>query len=492
MERETERPWQEITDYLVPPRDLEVAELKSLASVWQEQRSSLENADGLKKFNERLRREWAIETGLLERIYTLDRGVTQLLIERGVDASLISHQSTGGESPDHVVAVIRDHQSVIDALFDFVKGNRSLSTSYIKELHALLTRNQETTPAVDQLGRTLQVSMSHGVYKTMPNNPTRVDGTIHQYCPPEHVASEMDRLIDLHLSHVDVPPEVEAAWLHHRFTEIHPFQDGNGRVARCLATLVFLHSGWFPLVIRDVQDERTRYLDALESADRGDLMPLVKAFSAAQKKAFVQALGIADQIVRQARAELVIRAVREDLERKFHKQKEHWNNAKTLVRSLQATAKGRLHEVELELANLSPSLLPGAKFFVDEEPDGSRRDYFFRWQIVEIAKQLGYFANLSEYRAWTRLVFEGESHSEILLSFHATGNSFRGVLAISACYFRRDRTDEDQRQIVDLMPLSGEIFQVNYLESEEDARTRFREWLEEVLVKGLEAWRSNL
>jgi len=23
------------------------------------------------------------------------------------------------------------------------------------------------------------------------------------------------------------PPEIEAAWLHHRFTQIHPFQDGN-------------------------------------------------------------------------------------------------------------------------------------------------------------------------------------------------------------------------------------------------------------------------
>ena len=33
--------------------------------------------------------------------------------------------------------------------------------------------------------------------------------------------------------------EIEATWLHHRFTQIHPFQDGNGRVARALASLVF-------------------------------------------------------------------------------------------------------------------------------------------------------------------------------------------------------------------------------------------------------------
>ena len=41
-----------------------------------------------------------------------------------------------------------------------------------------------------------------------------------------------------------VPLEVEAAWLHHRFTQIHPFEDGNGRVARALASLVFIPDGF--------------------------------------------------------------------------------------------------------------------------------------------------------------------------------------------------------------------------------------------------------
>jgi Fic family protein len=48
-----------------------------------------------------------------------------------------------------------------------------------------------------------------------------------------HVAAEMDKLVELHREHraAGVAPEVESAWLHHRFTQIHPFQDGNGRVA---------------------------------------------------------------------------------------------------------------------------------------------------------------------------------------------------------------------------------------------------------------------
>jgi len=52
----------------------------------------------------------------------------------------------------------------------------------------------------------------------------------------------MQCLIEWYREHENrLSVEVRAAWLqHHRFTWIHPFQDGNGRVARALASLVFL------------------------------------------------------------------------------------------------------------------------------------------------------------------------------------------------------------------------------------------------------------
>ncbi len=162
------------------------------------------------------------------------------------------------------------------------------ATTCTKELHALMTRHQETVEGLDSLGRKTSVPLIRGAYKRLPNNPLRPDGTIHEYCPPEQVDSEMDRLIALHHQHDDVAPEVEAAWLHHRFSQIHPFQDGNGRIARALATLVFVKAGWFPLVVRD--RERAEYIDALEVADDGDLKPLVDYFAGLQKRAFVHAL----------------------------------------------------------------------------------------------------------------------------------------------------------------------------------------------------------
>jgi hypothetical protein len=301
----------------------------------------------------------------------------------------------------------------------------------------------------------------------------------------------MDRLVELHQLHKGVEPEVESAWLHHRFTQIHPFQDGNGRVARALATLVFLRAGWFPLVIRDVKEERTRYLDALEAADRGSLADLVGAFSAAQRRAFVQALGISEQVLRLHRAELVIAAAKERLESKRLELRTSWEKAKTTALALQEATVGRFQAVVEALQKDMGDLLPAAPFVDDERPNGGRVHYF-RWQVIQIAKQIGYYANLRDYRAWTRLVLKADTQSEILVSFHGSGHEFRGLLAVSACFFRRNETEEGERNAVDLIALSSELFQVNYREAEEKALTRYHDWLEEVLVKGLELWRASL
>jgi len=160
--------WRPIEDYRVPWDRLSHSGPRALAQQWTEQRALLD-PDRIEAFNERLKREWAIETGLLERVYTLDRGVTHLLIEKGIDSALISHHHPGG-SPERTIAMIRDHESAIEGLFDFIKGDRTLSTSYIKELHALMTRNQASTTAIDAFGNAVEVTLLRGEYKRTPNN----------------------------------------------------------------------------------------------------------------------------------------------------------------------------------------------------------------------------------------------------------------------------------------------------------------------------------
>ena len=124
-------------------------------------------------------------------------------------------------------------------------------------------------------GRRVEVPLLKGKYKVRPNNPITLSGDLHEYCPPEQVRSEMDRLLAMHEAHMDqgTPTEVEAAWLHHRFVQIHPFQDGNGRVARALVAYLYARRHWPPPVID--ADARHGYFDALQAADTGDLRPFV-------------------------------------------------------------------------------------------------------------------------------------------------------------------------------------------------------------------------
>lgn len=485
--------WRPIEDLPPDHHPLEQSELRALSQVWLEQKNALAAAEALRTFNDHLKREWSIETGIIEHLYTLDRGVTLLLIERGIDAAFIPRESTN-QDPEVVAAIIRDHEAAIDMLFAFVRQDRHLTTSYVKELHALLTSHQSTCLAIDTLGREVEVPLIRGDYKKLPNNPRRKDGSIHEYCPPEQVSVEIDRLVELHQLHEEagVAPEVAAAWLHHRFTQIHPFQDGNGRVARCIATLVFLKAQWFPLVV--TRDHRERYIDALEAADFGDVVPLIRLFSTLEKHAFVQALGLSAQVLTPKRPEQVIGAARRQLLERERAIKAEWERAKTTAAELQRALVERLQSVAAELKQELAEFLPNHRFNVDNELPGGIRGYYFRSQIIDTAKRLSasYYVNTSEYRAWTRLVLRTDTQAEILFAFHGAGREYRGLLAVSACFFRRELTDDNERQVADLTPLSDEIFQINYREPIEDARTRFSQWMEGLITTGLEIWRQGL
>ena len=218
-----------ITDIEGDPLELHASELDGIQKIWTEQKEHLKNTNQLNRFMEETGREWAIETGIIENVY--HRGMTQTLIERGFRAELLAHGSTD-KPREYVINLLTDQKDALDGIFDFIAQRREISTSYVKELHAALLRSQTHTEAVNSLGQTIEVELEKGEWKRHPNSPLR-NGVTYIYCPPEQVSSEMDRLVELHLAHHHnvIPADIQAAWLHHRFTQIHPFQDGNGRIA---------------------------------------------------------------------------------------------------------------------------------------------------------------------------------------------------------------------------------------------------------------------
>jgi len=462
------RRWKPFSDLPEDWSALTDSELESLHKVWLDQRQALQQS-GLEEFHQRLGREWAIETGIIEGVYQLDRGVTRTLIEQGIQAALIPHDSTD-RAPEEVACILHDHTSALEGMFAFVRGERSLTVGYINELHAALLRHQDVHTVVDSEGRLFPKTLEKGAYKTSPNNPTRQNGSIHEYCPPVQVGSEMDRMVDLHQTHVrqDVPPEVEAAWLHHVFTEIHPYADGNGRVARAIASLVFLKRDWFPLVI--TRDDRSRYIVALETADDGDLRPLVSLFVESQRRSLIQANEIVWDVKPPRTIEEEIQAARDLLVSRGDIGVKDWLNAKDNANQLVVAAAQRLDAISNSLQKEIGSVSHGFAF-----QTGSG-------QLSEIGDELGYSVSLTDYNRCVRLHLVTGRKFQVIVSLHSVGPKFRGL--IGAAVF----LESDLERV--LVP--GGMFQTHYRESGGDALGRFLPWLDEALRNALSRWRRTL
>jgi Fic family protein len=484
----TSHNWKPIEDLDDSWALLASPDIASISRIWLAQRNELSSTAIMKDFLEKLKREWAIETGILEGLYSIDRGITILMIEQGLDAALIPHGSTD-KSVDEIMPLIKDQQAVIEGLFDFVGGARDLSTAYIKELHAVLTANQGEIDAMDQFGNVVKTALISGKYKTTPNNPKRFDGEMHEYCPPEQVDSEMDNLIQMHYEHIKIgiPPEIEAAWLHHRFTQIHPFQDGNGRVARALATLVFLKAGWLPLVVVS-EEHRVDYIRSLEAADHGDLKPLVDLFVKIETKSIIKALSLAQDVVL---GQQTIAKLLDIVSEKFSERKQVSSDAQLLVSNLSQKLEEYASAQFVTLAKAIQDALQkrDISIYTSVERSDYEKKLWFRNQIIDIARELGYYADLRTYHGWVRLKLYEELKTDVVLSFHSVGTRPIGMFTVIA--FQQTRHEDEEVGVVMPHLLGSEQFSFTYLDDHTALIARFDIWLKNIIVLALDRWQKQ-
>ncbi len=268
--------WSPITDLAANAHDWPTSIYHEGLARWTESLETLEDPafdrTGVDLWLTERNRLFAIETGQIENLYTLRQGITEQLITEGLENVRAAHTVENELDDETLRGLLADQHDALEMVFQSVKDERPLSESVIKEWHALLTRHQALAPGRDVHGRRVGIPFTKGAYKRRPNNPRRPDGVVHEYCPPEHTASEMERLLALHHTHEHedpFPTPVEAAWLHHRFVQIHPFEDGNGRSARLLVAYVYAKRREPPPIITAA--EKPEYIRALEVADNGDL-----------------------------------------------------------------------------------------------------------------------------------------------------------------------------------------------------------------------------
>ncbi len=477
-----------ITDLDADPATLSASEIPGIKAVWTDQRTRLKGTSQLSEFTERLSREWAIETGVIENLYEIERGVTQTLIERGFQAELLTHGSTN-RPREYVLQLLRDQKEALDGVFDFVSSKRALSVSYIKELQAALLRSQDTTEGVDAQGRFVDIPLIKGAWKTQANYPVR-EGVTYAYCAPEHVAAEMDRLVAIHADHVKngVPSEVQAAWLHHRFTQIHPFQDGNGRVARAVASLVLVKDGLFPLVV--TRDDKPDYLDALEAADNGNLKPMIDIIAKLQIAQFRKATSVSEAILAQDDVTAILGGLMKAADKVAAKKLESLRGVFHLAKALEDDLSVRLKGITSGVTAALQKVERTGTSFVTQST--FETDHYFRSQIIENAKfHLHYYVDTAEYRAWIALNMNWSRRARLVFAFHGIGKPFNGSLICAPFIEFRD-TDEESHVRTALVPVAEEGFVFFYNEAQDRLLARFTPWREGILKVALKELTQNL
>lgn len=99
---------------------------------------------------------------------------------------------------------------------------------------------------------------------------------VHFEAPPAHALDrEMARFLDWMDGDSDVPPLLKAGLGHLWFVTVHPFDDGNGRIARAIGDLLLAraeHSSQrFYSVSAQIQRERADYYEILERTQKGTM-----------------------------------------------------------------------------------------------------------------------------------------------------------------------------------------------------------------------------
>jgi len=111
-----------------------------------------------------------------------------------------------------------------------------------------------------------------------------IQGAVRQ--PPDHVLVPVlvERVMEKLSQPFDVSAILMGTWVHWAIARIHPFQDGNGRLARLWQDLVLCQGGLTCAIIRPT--DRKDYLDALGQADEGEINPLVRMVAQRVASAF--------------------------------------------------------------------------------------------------------------------------------------------------------------------------------------------------------------
>ncbi len=223
-------------------------------------------AEDNKRLQKKLRLEFNYNSNHLEG-NTLTYGQTQLLL---------FFDKSSGDVPVSDIEEMKAHDVAFSQIEEMAnEKERPLTETFIKELNKVILVKPFWKDAITPNGTQTRKRIEIGQYKTSPNSVQLKNGNIHEYASPEETPALMGDLLSWYNSNLEqLHPVQLAAEFHYRFVCIHPFDDGNGRVARLIMNYILLKSNFPPVIIKS--EDKESYLTALQKADTGDIESLIE------------------------------------------------------------------------------------------------------------------------------------------------------------------------------------------------------------------------
>ena len=143
-----------------------------------------------------------------------------------------------------------------------------LTQNFIRTLHKTLLRQDYTVYRDLPSGAPTSYVIHAGQYKTRPNSVITRYGDRFEYASPEETPGLMADLVDWYNAaerEGKLSPVELAVLFHYRYIRIHPFEDGNGRIARLMVNYILARHDYPMIVVRS--RGKKEYLEALHQAD---------------------------------------------------------------------------------------------------------------------------------------------------------------------------------------------------------------------------------
>ena len=245
------------------------------------------------------------------------------LLEVGETRQVVEHGLTITGKPLKDQAEARNLSEALDFLEELAgSSDRPISEADIRQIHSIVLKD---------------LNESAGNYRAVS---VSISGSNYSPPAPESVPIEMQNFANW-LSGVSTPDIkafaskdglIVAAVAHTWFVTIHPFIDGNGRVARLIMNLLLMRYG-YPIAII-AKEDRFRYYDALETSQASDLTP----FSVLLAECIEESLEEYERAAEEQReadewATSLAKKFTHEEQIRFQNEYEVWKNAMELLKS---------------------------------------------------------------------------------------------------------------------------------------------------------------